>query len=230
MHIPKSLRWFALAAAFVLTASAARAEMITPDSISSPPGAVSSAYSTPVPAANLVTTQYTGLGLNFSFAAITHLDGATVWAPAQPQAIPAHGISTGPPPPPQIGYESWMGGNFVVPGTVKATSVYSTMLEIVGAPVTVNAFNSHWKELGSVGPDGIGPHGGNLYAFSGGNISAFSVSVPVEAPSDANYPQWGIAAVSFMNNPEPSGLVLAGLGALGFAARFGWRRRHSEIG
>lgn len=229
MHTTIKLRWFASAAAFIFAASAAQAEMITPDSIPNPPAAVASAYSTPVPAGNLVTTQYAGLGLNFSFAAITHLDGATVWAPVQPQAIPAHGIPTGPPPPPQIGYESWMGGNLVVPGTLKSASVYSMTMEIVGAPVTLNAFSSHWQELGSVGPDGIGPHGGSLYTFSGGNISGFSVSVPVEVPTDANYPKWGIAAVSFANNPEPSSLVLAGLGALGLAARFGWRRGRGAI-
>ena len=130
-------------------------------------------------------------------------------------------------PPPQIGYMAWEGGGyFVVPGTSKPTSVSSVTLEIVGASVAVEAANSRWQWWGSVGPNGIGPHGGHLYTLSGGGISAFSVIVPVSDPPDINYPAWGVAAVSFTttNNPEPSSLILAGLGALGVAARFGWPR------
>jgi hypothetical protein len=232
MHTPKSRYCFALAA-FVFAASATRAEWITPDSIPNPPAAVGSAGGTPVPSGNLVATQYSGLGLNFTYAAITQLSGAAVWAPVDPQAMPASRVVGGPPgpfPPPQISYGPWMpGGNFVVPGTLKPTSVYTMTLEIVGRPVMVDAWSLHGQALGSVGPDGIGPHGGNLYTLSGGGISSFDVFVPVMDPPDTNYPAWGIAAVSFANNPEPSSLVLAGLGALGLAARFGWRRSRSTI-
>lgn len=233
MHASISRLWFALAASVGFAASVVRAEMITPDSIPNPPAFVGSANGTAVYTSNLVSTQYKGMGLNFSFAAITRLNGVTVWAPVQPQAIPASVVVGWPPsnyPPGRIGYMTWMaGGNFVVPGTVKTTSVYSMTLEIVGAPVAVEALNSRWQGLGSVGPNGIGSHGGHLYTLRGGGISGFTVSLPVMAPSDANYPAWGVAGVSFTTAPEPPSLILAGLGALGLAGRFGWRRTRYEI-
>jgi hypothetical protein len=233
MQTIKGRRAFALSMMFIFAASAARADLITPDSIPNPPAAVASADGTPVPSGSLVTTQYTGLGLNFTDAAITRLNGATVWVPVDPQAMPASsavGWPPGPFPPPQISYGPWIpGGNFVVPGTTKPTSVYSMTLEIVGRSVVVDAWGLHGVAVGAVGPNGIGPHGGSLYTLSGGNISAFDVFVPVMDPPDTNYPAWGIASVSFTNHPEPSSLVLAGLGALGLAARFGRRWNRSAI-
>lgn len=233
MHTTNSRYWFALAAAFSFLAAPARAEMITPDSIPHPPGAIGSAGGTAVLPANLVSTQYSGLGLNFSFAAITRLSGVTVWAPAQPQVIPASGVEGWPPsnyPPARIGYMTWLaGGSFVVPGSSKPTTVYAATLEIMGAPVTVDALNSKWQMVGSAGPDGIGPHGGHLYTLRGGGIRAFTVSVPELPAPEPNYPAWGVAGVSFATNPEPSSLLLAGLGALGLAARFGWRRRRDFL-
>lgn len=233
MHTINRPHWFALAAVFSFVTPAAHAEIITPDSIPNLPSAIASTGGTAVPLGNLVSSQYSGLGLNFSFAAITHMNGTEVWSPAQPLVAPPIGVAGSPPPnypPAQIGYMTWLaGGNFVAPGTLKPTSVYSMTLEIVGAPVTVEALGSRWQELGSTGPDGIGPHGGSLYTLGGGGIRAFTVSVPVRAASDDNYPAWGVAEVSFSNNPEPSSLVLAGLGALGLAARFGWRRTRGSL-
>lgn len=196
-----------------------RGSLITPDSIPNPPTAVSAAGGTPVFAANLVTTQYSALGLNFSNAAITRLNGVKVWAPVEGIAIPASEAAGQPPPiyTAPLGYSSWEGGgNFVVPGTTKATSVYSMSLEIMGNGYrAVQVYNSRWQMLGFAMPEGMGPHGGELYAYSGGNISAFSVVVPTMDPPDTYYPPWGVAQVSFVSTPEPSGLVLAGLGTVG---------------
>jgi hypothetical protein len=103
-------------------------------------------------------------------------------------------------------------------------------LEIVGKSVAVDAWSLHGQGVGTIiAPDGIGPHGGNLYTISGGGISSFDVFVPIMDAPNPNYPAWGIAAVSFTNNPEPSSLVLAGLGVLGLAARLGWRRACRRI-
>lgn len=233
MHPFKGSGGIALAIAFGLAAPFAQGSLITPDSIPNPPQAVGSADGTPVPAANLVTSQYAGLGLSFSSAAITRINGATVWAPVQMYAVPAGQIAGQPPPiapPPAIGYEPWSGGFFVLPGTSKPASISSMTLEIVGASVGVDIWNSQWQGLGTVGPgpNGIGPHGGRLYTFSGRDISSFDVFVPIIdglPPADIHYPAWGIAQVSFTTNPEPSALVLAALGALGLAGRFFAQRR-----
>ena len=80
MSLVRIWRWSALAVAFALAASAARAEMITPNSIPNPPTAVGSADGTLVSTSNIVNTQYAGLGLNLS-GAITSLSGVSVWAP-----------------------------------------------------------------------------------------------------------------------------------------------------
>jgi hypothetical protein len=233
---------------FAISIPTTHASLITPDSIPLPPASVNSAGGTPVPTANLVTTQYTGLGLNFSNAAITRLNGVKVWAPVEAIAVPAS-EAAGQPPPIYIaplGYTSWAGGgNFVVPGTTKATSVYSMSLEIMGNGFrAVQVYNSRWQMLGFAMPEGMGPHGGELYAYSGGNIGAFSVVVPTMDPPDTYYPPWGVAQVSYVSTPEPSGLVLAGLGTLGIvltglrrAARNGialrkcrWNRRQCGNG
>jgi hypothetical protein len=98
MQVFRSWRWSALAVAFGLTTPAARAGMITPDSIPGPPSAVASDQGTPVYFSNVVTSQYKGLGLNFSSgAAITNLNGTSVWAPTEGLAHPDSSVAGVPP-------------------------------------------------------------------------------------------------------------------------------------
>jgi hypothetical protein len=236
-------RWLVLAVVLAFAAVEVRADVITPDSIANPPGAVGSANSTPVNANNLVTTQYAGLGLNFSSgAAITNLNGVNVWAPAEPLMQPQSRISGGPPvnfPVAQISYNgTWSGGNFVLPGTQTPTAVSSVTLEIIGRPVTVDFFNAQGQLLSIAALGGTGPHGGQLYTFSGSGVSSFSVFAPVidpppgaASPTMAINPVWGVAEISFTlaHAPEPSSLLLAGLGALGLAARYGRRRARAKV-
>jgi hypothetical protein len=197
------------------------------------------ANGTPVYANNLVISQYAGLGLNFrDTAAITSLNGVNVWAPTQLLVTPLIRTVPGGSPPPfpvaTISYNGpWNGASFVQGGTGTPTTVSSVTLEILGRPVTVDLFNAHGLLMGAASLGGTGLHGGRLYTFTGSDISSFSVFAPVidpppgaASPMMAINPAWGVAEVSFTpaHAPEPSSLILAGLGALGIAARFGWRR------
>lgn len=227
----------ALAMLFGLAVSSARAEMITPDSIAHPPGTVGSANGTPVYLNNFVYTQYKGLGINFgSGATITSLNGVSVWAPTEMLAQPSIGVAGAPPPNPpvaQIQYAgNWSGVNFVQPGTLKSAVATSLSVEIIGqqnvgirvtyagskVPVGIPAYIGVTSE----------PNGGLLYTFPAGpGITSFSVFAPANGVQTASTPAWGVAEVSYTvaSAPEPSSLVLAGLGALGLAARLGWRRQ-----
>jgi hypothetical protein len=240
MHSAKGPRWFALAAAFGFTVSAARAEMISPNSIPNPPSPVGSANLTRIfSTSNLVTTQYAGQGLNFdsqnfSLMAITRLNGVTVWAPATLVANPLFVINphfgVKNPPIGMIDYSGqWGKVSFVLPGTRTPAETSSVTLDIIGRGVSVNFFNSHGTWLGSATPEGSGPYGGQLYTFTSSQINSFTVSAPILDPLPhipQPNPAWGVAEVSFapLHAPEPSSFVLAGLGVLGLAARFGWRR------
>lgn len=240
MHTIMSPRWFALATAFGFAAPAAQAAMITPDSISTPPSAVGSANFTPVYAGNFVTTQYNGLGLNFSGgAAITNLNGVSVWAPTESLMQPMSRISGGPPPnypTAQINYYgTWRGINFIQPGTLKPGAATSLSVEIIGRQnlgFWVQYANN--PNMATVAPAKAisEPNGGTLYTFAAGpGITSFTISapVPVDPPMKIN-PDWGVAEVSITlaHAPEPSSLLLAGLGALGLAASFRRRRISGE--
>jgi hypothetical protein len=234
MHAHNLGRWVVLAAVLTMAAEEVRADVITPSSIANPPGAVGWANGTPVYANNLVTAQYAGLGLNFTAgAAITNLNGVNVWAPTEPLLQPLfRTIPGGPPPFPvaRISYNgTWGGASFVQPGTQTPSTVSSVTLEILGRPVTIDLFNAQGQLMGTASLGGTGLHGGQLYTFTGSGISSFSIFAPVIVPPPgamAINPAWGVAEVSFTpaHAPEPSSLILAGLGALGLAARFGWRR------
>lgn len=212
----RNWRWSVLTVAFGLASPATRAEMITPDSIPNPPSAVASAQGTPVSLSNVVMSQYAGLGMNFNAPAITSLNGVPVWVPVN---FPAgSGGAT-------IDYGmSSVGGSFVLPGTSKAFSPYSVTLDIVGhlgAPrFSVGGYNGMPLNITPVLQNTLGPDGGQMWRVSGSGIYSVYVS------STGSDSPWGVSEVSFSPAAasEPSTFILAGLGALGLAARLGWRR------
>ena len=231
MSLVRIWRWSALAVAFALAASAARAEMITPNSIPNPPSAVGSANGTPVYANNIVTTQYAGMGLNIGGAAITSLDNISVWAPigvSAPIGVhPGIGIVSGISP---INYAATLGGSFVSLGSSIPTTVSSltlTTFGINGTPtLEVNGLNGQPLNIVPVLQSNPEPFATQVWTYTGPGISSFSIS-----PSSSQTGAWGVSGISFTpataTAPEPSSLLLAGLGALGMAGRFGWRRKRA---
>lgn len=223
----RSLRWSVLALASGFAVPAAQADMITPNSIPSPPIFVSSANGTPLYGGNYVTTQYSGLGLNYPWqSAITRLDGISVWAPVSPPSDLPGQSSRG-----TIDYSHGsVFGTIVSPISLNPTTVSSLTVGILGSPSA------------SVSVYGYGPNGRLLYltphiqsiagvqdwTFTGPGIGSFFA-----AQSATNSQPWGVAEVSLTPAPtpepapEPTGLILAGLGALGMVTRLGWRRVRS---
>ncbi len=227
MYAFRRWRGSALAVAFVLTASSARAGLITPDSIPNPPSAVDPANGTPILASNSVTTQYAGLGLNFSSGtAITHLNSFAVWAPT--------GIVVGGPVG-VIDYAKTLFARVLSPGSSNPTTVSSLSVETVGqASLSMSVYGLKAGLPLNITPvrtpvflgGASGPPSALIWTFTGSGISGFSVFPSYPPPMSSANGTWGVAEVSFTpaSAPEPSSLILAGLGALGLAARLGWRR------
>ena len=218
MHVFWSGRWSALVVAFGLVAQAAHADLITPDSIPNPPTPVASAQGTPLFANNVVLpTQYAAVGLDFSRAtAITRLNGVSVWAPIGVAVGGATAV---------IDYVHTLSGSMVTRGSVNSRTVSSLSIDIVGLAGTpslgVYGLNGQPLNIIPVLQSKPGPDGGQVWTFTGSGLSAFWVEPPAQSNS-----AWGISEVSFTtaSTPEPSSFLLAGLGALGMTARFGWRR------
>jgi hypothetical protein len=221
----RSWRWSAIVFAISITAPAARAELITSDSIPNPPSAVSSANGTPVSTGNAVIGQYSGFGLLFPWeTAITRLNGVSVWAPVNSPADQTGQLSKGA----IIYHEGWgVLGRIVRPISLNPTTVSSLTVKILGSSsVSVHVYG--------YGPNGhllnITPSVGSIageqdWTFSGPGIGSFYATQDATSSSP-----WGVAAASLAPAPtpeplpEPGGLVLAGLGALGLASRLDWRR------
>ena len=213
-----SYRWIALAIAFGLPVSMARAEMITPDSIPNPPSAVSSTGG-PIGANNIVTTQYAGLGLRFDTnAVITQLNNISVWQ------------RTDAPYQQTIDYGSGLGMSLVKPGSsipATASSVTLDLIGVTGTPnVVINSIYGQQLNYAPVLQSTPGPDGGQLWTMTGPGIFAFGVQA-----SGSQVGPWGVAGVSFTPSPtpEPSSLVLAGLAALVLVARTIWGRIRQSL-
>ncbi len=225
MNVFRNWRWSALAVAFVSTAPVARAGMITPDSIPNPPSAVASANGTPVYLSNYVGLQYKGLGLIFpGGSAITQLNGVAVWTPVSPPPRQGESSSSG-----SIDYAWRLAGSLVSPGSLNSMTVSSLSVEILSNnPMSMSVYGFNGQRL-NISPVIKSTAGVQDWTFTGPGISSFSavVAPPIGAhPEAITNSAWGVAGVSLSpaSAPEPSTLVLAGLGALGLATRLNWRR------
>lgn len=241
MHAAKGLRLLALTAVG-FAVSTARADMITPDSIPNPPPAVASANGTAVYANNLVSNQYGRLGLGFgnSLTAITRLNGIPVWAPVEGVAIPAVGVIGHPIPNYPVGmvnyFSPWSGASLNSLGTQQPLTASRLTVETVSHPgfLWLRVYGHNGQVL-NITPMIRSMGNTQIWTFTGAGISSFGVNPPVDfegAGLVSNSP-WGVAAVSFApaegQTPEPSSLALAGLGVLGLAVSFGWRRKRLRM-
>lgn len=206
----------ALAIALFFSVSAAQADMITPGSIANPPTPVP-LLGAPVLADNLVNTQYSGLGLRFyNPAAISQLNNTAVWVP----------IDHTPHPTTDYSADTGISLQFVRPGSLTPTYVSSVTLDMIGVSsgtpnIGANSLYGQYLDITPVLQSNPGPDGGQLWTFTGPGISSIGIG-----PSGSQSGAWGVSGIAFTPSPapEPSSLVLAGLGTLGLAGRFGWRR------
>ncbi len=234
---PRLARLGAAVLTAFLSAALARADMITPNSIPHPPPMVSDPIGSDSidSSGDLVTTQYTALGLRFptipenkgmltgSTAAITNLSGVDVWAPAV--------LVKGGPAPAALDYFSGLTMDFVKPGYSGPATANSVSVEVLQAsnPKLI-AYGQSGSVLGwTQTQSGTGPHGGALYSFQVPDIS--SIEIIEDLGNLGGTPSWGVAGIAFTPSaataPEPCGLALAEFGAAALAG-WTWRRRRIQ--
>jgi hypothetical protein len=201
----------ALLSAALLSVTTARADLVTPDSISPAP-------------TGFVTDQYKPLGLVFappSSGIGTVYDGG--WA----SVIPMPGTPT-----PWLGMP---GGDvsvrFVMPGTgapattssvrIRLASSFDAIISLDGYDTTGNPVGSRAVFVKSMSDNWL-----TLQAPGMHQLDIISNWPPVPGRVDNNSPYFDVEAIGFhpvATLPEPGGLALFGLGALALAAR-AWTR------
>jgi hypothetical protein len=202
----------------------ASADIITPDSIGRPPPAtVGSAAGTPITSsADLVTTQYAGLGLTFvsspgaipgtgSAVVVSNLGGADVWVSATRTEAVADHVAL-------VDYSRFIKGQLASP----TTSLTVEVLGPAAAWTALMVFDAGGHQLGTGKTLSLsGPDGGRLLGIQVANISSFVVTGPLlmDALPGAPQPQaWGVAEVQTggpASVPEPAAWLLALVGGLG---------------
>jgi hypothetical protein len=209
----------------------ARAETITPDSIASPPAAVSPlAQGTAVLPSQQVTEQYAGLGLLFGNAAIGEINGTRVWVPTLNFVDPKD-----PPKNNSLNFviPSAILAGINVPGNVDApakTDLFRAEFVFdagVSATPSMAAADLHFSTLTTnMQAVGTGPHGGMLEQLQAADMSIFALS-----GNTSETARWGIAEIELgsltavQTAPEPGTLVLAVIGSLSVIGYGRHRRR-----
>jgi MYXO-CTERM domain-containing protein len=211
-----------------------RADLITPDSIPSPPP-VSPASDGKLAPGGWVTDQYVGVGLNFPYrmtgvdtglsTALVQVDGVKVWTGAS--AVDA-GILGG------VSFSAGVRAELVVPGTQTPATADSLRLEVVAsggaglASAVVQGYDARGDLLLSQRTSISEGPGGTWVTLSAPGLHSFQVTafpglVPASASGNTPF-TWGVAAVDVQTAPEPASLAHASLALLGLAG-WAWRRR-----
>jgi len=236
---------------FLAVAPGARADFITPSSIPAAPAAISPGVGdTAVASANLVTTQYSSLGLDFPAhqggtsssytTAIVQLGGVTAWAPV---------LQVGGGPGGLLAFDggAFVEGQYNDPATgspltttaltVKVTTAWGAGIAYVagydlngnflgfkGMPIAANATD----EVTLDDPDGI-------HSFAALVLPASSNPFPgtLGLAGSPDTLVWGVSGVDFGQTavtpqvaPEPGSLFLAGFGVCGLLGYHTRRRRN----
>jgi hypothetical protein len=232
----------AVAAGLLALPATARADLVTvtPDSISHPPRADAGSFGLN----DLVIDQYRGVGLAFRFEFekspdSRYLDGVSTVIETRGDAHAWVGANVHVR---DFQASIWSGNldpvtaDLVVPGTQTPATTDTLRLkfspprpEVHGGAYNawVDAYDKAGKLLLSASRD-IGSGVDPWLALDAPGIHSFSARASDTADWEAhnfgplqNGPPWGIAAVAFdqapQGAPEPSGLVLGGLGVLGLA-------------
>ena len=232
-----------LTAALVALAgwSSARAEIITPDSIASPPAVSPAVEGGPVAAGGWATNQYERLGVVFPGkrtgvdtglgTAVVLVNGVKVWTGA---SYADGGIIS------NIGFNGEVGvsADLVAPGTTPPAVMDHLRVgyRSVGQGIAyLAAFDLHGHLIQAISSPIQGGVDGTLSLDVAGIYSLRAtvyqavVDPPVgDGPNGFGQPAaWGVRSIDFREAPEPAGLALGGMGMCSLMA-YAWRRRSGK--
>jgi MYXO-CTERM domain-containing protein len=226
---------------FLAAAPGVRADLITPDSIPSPPPVSLATNGGRIPQGGWVTDQYVGKGLSFPFrmtgvdtglsTAIVQVAGVKVWTGAN--AVDG-GLLGG------VSFSAGVRADLVVPGTQQPARTDSLRVHLLAsggsgmASALIEGLDANGKDVSvqrsSITEDGAG----TWVTLSGPGLHSFEVTAyPGLVPMCSNAAPfiWGVAGVEVQGSvqpasadPEPRTLTLAGMGLLGLAG-YAWKRR-----
>ena len=234
----RSRNCVAILAAAAFSSSAARADLITPDSIASPPAVSPAAQGAAIVPGGWVTNQYQGVGLIFTSqmtgvdsgygTALVRVNGSTVWTTAgYSDAGLLGGVDFNAP--------SAVAADLVAPGTTTPAVSDSVRVDFLSAgplAVSLGAYDKNGNQVAFT--TALIAAGNTPISLGGAGITSIRATAyqPVIDPPGGVDPSpgaqppfaWGVRSVAWANAPEPGGLVLAGLGIVGLIA-YAWKRR-----
>jgi hypothetical protein len=168
--------------------------VVTPDSIAVPPAlTMPAAHGTSVVDGGWVDQQYTSLGLWFSGAAVTQINGVKVWTPAS--------YGTGSTPSLNYAPGSSIYVGFVDPATQNVATTNLVSVEFIGVPAgrsLMTVYDGSPNGSATLLDSDIGPHGGGLVTMQGSTIYGISLSRAFVGQADLNNAinqPWGIAQI-----------------------------------
>jgi hypothetical protein len=223
---------------------AARAGLVTPDSIGSP--VLSSEIDNSVPSGGLVTNQYQALGLLFPVqgpgesgavysTAIIQQGNLDLFTGACQATTPSGVVN-------HVSYQSPAGvtAAFVLPGTTTPDAADSVTVSLYSnGPILaqLEAFDKNGHLLKTITTQ-VGSASDKPIEFDIAGIQSVYTTAfqPIIDPLPgeaciAGQPSfiWGVSSIEWHEAPEPAGLVLGGLGMLALLG-YAWRRRSLRLG